>query len=409
MNNLFKYIEDNMSNDLDAELLTNIGYVSCAQLYRDFYSLTGHSVKEYIRKRRLSNALALIKTSDMGLTEIALQCGYSSHQALCRAVKHALSITPSEYKYGDTYYFYPPWDGEPLQSVTVSSDTIPKALRVLFYHTRLKDIENIAVNAFLHAFPGYCGRIFGRNGEQVRNKFCYELYLTNTDIDYCKLRLHGFEVMNEIPCFNTMFASSVVKNEEKKINAAWDYIYSTWLFSSMFEYADEPYYEEYIIKNGKPVKLKLYLPIRKRSEDTKITLINNPELKFIVSKAKGYNAEEAASQAVIDYLLLHYPYIVVTSKEFYLRKDLNSYICGFRIKSKLKVKDDANIENIATNDSKYLVLKSSVIGDYDLYADILLTFAKNNGMNADKNGIFAVYNAKDSYENPSINMYCPIN
>lgn len=408
MNNLFRYIENNMPNVIDTELLTNIGYVSCAQLYRDFYSLTGHSVKEYIRKRRLSNALALIKTSDMGLTEIAMQCGYSSHQALCRAVKHTLSMSPSDYKCGDTYYFYPPWCGEPLQSVTVSSEIIPPTLLVLFYHSSLKDIENNAVNALLHAFPEYNGRIFGRNGEQANSKLCYELYLTDTNIDYHKLKLHGFEIMGEMPCFSAMFASSIVKYDEQKINTAWDYIYSTWLQNSMFEYTDEPYYEEYIIKNGKPVKLKLYLPIRKRSTDTMIALINNPGLKFIVSKAKGYNAEEAASQAVIDYLLVHYPYIIISSKEFYLRKELNSYVCGFRVKSEMKITDTANIESITTDDNKYLMLKSSVIGDYDLYSDILLTFAKNNGMNADKEGIFAVYNAKESYENPSINMYCPI-
>jgi AraC-type DNA-binding domain-containing proteins len=157
------YIPD----DLDTELLTNVGYVSCAQLYRDFYSLTGHSVKEYVCKRRLSNALALIKTSDRGLTDVALQCGYSSHQALCRAVKQTLGMTPSEYKTGDTYYFFPPWNGEPLQSVIVSGETILRALRVLFYHSSFTNIENIAVDTFLQVFPNYRGRIFGRNGEQA--------------------------------------------------------------------------------------------------------------------------------------------------------------------------------------------------------------------------------------------------
>ena len=76
-------------------LLSNVGYASHAKLYRSFYSLTGHSVKEYVRKRRLSNALALIKTSDMGLADIAFQCGYSSHQALCRAVRQILVLESS--------------------------------------------------------------------------------------------------------------------------------------------------------------------------------------------------------------------------------------------------------------------------------------------------------------------------
>ena len=56
-----------------------------------------------------------------------------------------------------------------------------------------------------------------------------------------------------------------------KQSPAWDYLYSEWLQNSVFEYTDEPYYEEYILKNGNSVKLKLYLLIRERKEETKIT------------------------------------------------------------------------------------------------------------------------------------------
>ena len=235
MNSLFQYIENNMSDDMDAVMLSSVGCISYAQLYRDFYNLTGHSVKEYVRKRRLSNALALIKTSDMGFTDIAFQCGYSSHQALCRAVRQTLGLTPSQYKSGDTYYFFPPFNGEPLQSVIVSNVTLPCALRVLFYHSSLTNIENKAVDTLLQVFPDYGERIFGRNGEQVENKLCYELYLTDTNRDYNKLELYGFKITHEVPCFTAVFATSTVRNDEREINATWDYLYSEWLQNSMFE------------------------------------------------------------------------------------------------------------------------------------------------------------------------------
>ena len=240
------------------------------------------------------------------------------------------------------------------------------------------------------------------------SKLCYELYLTDMDMDYSKLELCGFKLSYETPCFTSIFATSAVKNDERKINAAWDYLYSEWLQNSMFEYTDEPYYEEYIIKNGKPVKLKLYLPIRKRCADTKISLIGNPGLRFIVSQASGIFAEKIASQTVIDYLTAHYPYIVKASKEFYLRKESDSYICGIRAKSELRITVDDNIESVATDHNDYLVLESSVTGEYDRYAGMLLTFARDNGINAIKQGIFAVYDARESFDNPKIKMYCPI-
>lgn len=408
MQSILQYIENNISSDLKTKFLSNIGYVSRDKLYYDFYNMSGHSVKEYIRKRRLSNALAFIKTSDMGLTDIAFQCGYSSHQALCRAVRQTLGLTPSEYKNSDTYYFFPPFNGELLQSVTVKDETIPDTLCILFYHSRLKNIESIALTTFLQVFPDYEGQIFGRNGKQEGSRFCYELYLTDINKNYELLTAYGFVITKVIPCFMSTFAASTVWNDEQKINAAWDYLYSQWLQTSMFEYTGEPYYEEYILKNSKPAKLKLRLPIQKRCEETKITLINNPELCFIAAKAKGYNAEEIASQTVIDYLTEHHPHIINTSKDLYLLKDINTCTCGIRINSELQPIKDENIIKIATNQNKYLVLTSSVMGDYDRYADLLFLFAYDNGMDADKKEIFAVYDGSESFNNLKIKMYCPI-
>lgn len=408
VNNLLQYIEGNVSLDLDTGFLSNAGYVSSPKLYRDFYNMTGHSVKEYIRKRRLSNALALIKTSDMELTDIAFQCGYSSYLTLWRTIKSTLGMTPSEYKNSNIYYFFPPFNGEPLQSVTVSNDTIPQTLQILYYSSKLADIENVAVKTFLQVFPNYTGRIFGRNGKQNENRFCYELYLTDTETDYSILKQYDFEVVKIIPYIDAIFATSTVRNDEPKINAAWDYLYSDWLQNSMFEYTEEPYYEEYILRNAKPVRLKLYFPIQKRNEDTKIALIRNPGLRFITAKAKGYNAEKTASQTVVDYIKECHPYIVNSSKDLYLHKDINSYTCGIQVNSELQFKEDKNIKILATEHNNYLVLESSVMGDYDRYAIMLLSFAKNNGMEVDEKGIFAVYNTVKGIDNVSIKLYCPV-
>lgn len=408
MNRLIWYIEKNLPGDLDTWLLSNVSYTSHTQLYRDFYSLTGHSVKEYIRKRRLSNALTLIKTSDFPLPDIAYQCGYSSQQAMCRAVKQTLGLTPLEYKNGDVYYFFPPFDGEPIHSVTVSAKIIPQTLCVMFYHTSMKDIENMAVETFLGAVPEYSGRIFGRNGKQDGNRFCYELYLSDIGKDYGKLRECGFKVSREHPRYSATFATSAVQNNERKINTAWDYLYSVWLQNSMFEYTNEPYFEEYIVKNSKAVKLRLYLPIKKRDEETKIMLVSNPGLCFIAAGAKGYDAEKTASATVIDYLTAHCASILKTSKQFYVHRSISFCVCGVEVNTELQIAEDENVVNIVTDDSDYLVLESSVMGDYNRYADLILSFARDNGMKANREEIFAVYDAKESFENPKIKMYCRV-
>ena len=417
MHGLFRFIEENISADFDTELLSSIGYVSRGKLKNDFYSLSGHSVKEYVRKRRLSNALALIKMSDMGLADIAYQCGYSSHQALCRAVRQTLGLTPTAYKNGDTYYFFPPFSGEPLQSVIVSRDSIPHMSRVFFCRPKLKGIENEAITAFLQAFPNYGGRVFGRNGKQKGHKFCYELYLTDPNINFDLLPFYGFEAAGEVLPFNTVFAKTTVKNDEHTINAAWNYLYAVWLQNSMFEYTGEPYYEEYILKKPvgnahpdglKPVKLKLYLPVRTRDRETRISLIDNPGLRFVTAKAAGWNAEEIASRTVIEYLLSHCPHVINVSKETYLQKGDHSCVCGVKISPAIQLMDDENVINIFTEQNKYLIFEGSVMGDYERTAALLLALAKDNGMDADQDGIFAVYDARKGFHNLRIKMYLPV-
>jgi len=99
---LLAALEQNIADDLNVERLAETGRLSRSQLYRDFYSLTGHTMSEYIRRRRLSNALALIKTSQLSLTDIACQCGFSSQQALHRAVRQTVGMTPLAYRNNET-------------------------------------------------------------------------------------------------------------------------------------------------------------------------------------------------------------------------------------------------------------------------------------------------------------------
>ena len=75
---MLSYIEDHLSEDLKPESIAGGHFISVSQWYRDFYAFTGHSVKEYIRKRRISNACEKIKCSELPLTVIADESGYQT-------------------------------------------------------------------------------------------------------------------------------------------------------------------------------------------------------------------------------------------------------------------------------------------------------------------------------------------
>lgn len=412
---IIQFIETHLNENLDVEDLSKAIYRSRMQLHRDFYSAVGHTVKSYIAKRRLSVALAHIKASEFPLADIAYLTGYSSQQALCRAVKHEIGMTPLEYRHSNAYFEFPPYNGIPLYSVTVSEEKIPETLRLQFYHQSLRGLEDRAVDRLFRAIPGFKGRIFGKNGNQRGNRFCYELLITDAKGNIAQLKKAGFEVAQYQPSAKRLYATVTVLNVEEKIGQAWDYLYKTWLGSSMFKYTDTSYFEEYIQSNPnmgyRHTKLRLYLPIQKRGENMQIYLIDNPNLHFLVSRAQGYYAERDASRRVIEYISAHHPYSMKISREFFIQKS-NGYTCtcGVRIGSPVDVDriHDTDICGYSTEGLQYLVLESSVMGDYDRMAELLMCFADNNHFDVDAYDLFAVYDAKRSYDNPKIRMYCGV-
>ena len=65
---------------------------------RRFKEISGMQFRDYLRYRRLAFALKDVRNTDKSLLDIALDYGFSSHEAFTRAFKEAYGITPSEYR-----------------------------------------------------------------------------------------------------------------------------------------------------------------------------------------------------------------------------------------------------------------------------------------------------------------------
>lgn len=79
------------------QLSGKLGY-SEFYLSRKFKEISGMTFREYLRYRRLAFALKEIRDTEKSILEIALNYGFSSHEAFTRAFKAAYGITPSEYR-----------------------------------------------------------------------------------------------------------------------------------------------------------------------------------------------------------------------------------------------------------------------------------------------------------------------
>lgn len=99
LNNLVKIVEDHISDsELSVEYLGREVGMSRMQLYRKVRSLTGFSTNEFIRVMRLKRAVQLIENTDLTISEITYDVGFTDLQYFRSCFKKQYKTTPSEYK-----------------------------------------------------------------------------------------------------------------------------------------------------------------------------------------------------------------------------------------------------------------------------------------------------------------------
>ncbi|MDQ0046839.1 AraC family transcriptional regulator [Paenibacillus polymyxa] len=96
MNEAIKYIEENLTNEIDFKEVARLAYCSEFHFKRMFSFLAGVTLSEYIRRRRLTLAAFELKDSNVRVIDIAIKYGYNSPDSFTRAFQYLHGLTPSE-------------------------------------------------------------------------------------------------------------------------------------------------------------------------------------------------------------------------------------------------------------------------------------------------------------------------
>lgn len=92
------YIEDHLQDELRIEEIAAQAHFSPFHFQRLFMAVSGYTVREYIRKRRLSEAAKLLVETGESVLQISISCQYQSQEAFTRAFQSFTGMTPGKYR-----------------------------------------------------------------------------------------------------------------------------------------------------------------------------------------------------------------------------------------------------------------------------------------------------------------------
>lgn len=98
ISDLVAWIEANLTDDLNIDLITLKSGYSKWHMQRMFKEMTGQTLAAYTRKRRLTMSAMALRLTRMPLIDIAVRFGFDNQQNFTRVFKNHFSLTPGAFR-----------------------------------------------------------------------------------------------------------------------------------------------------------------------------------------------------------------------------------------------------------------------------------------------------------------------
>jgi len=98
VNRAVDHVLTHLDAPLDLEAVARVACFSPFHFHRVFRSLMGETLHQFVKRARLERALSILSHApDRSLTEVALECGFSSSSDFSRSFKQRYGVPPSAF------------------------------------------------------------------------------------------------------------------------------------------------------------------------------------------------------------------------------------------------------------------------------------------------------------------------
>lgn len=92
------YISRNLDRDLSLEKVAKVSAFSMFHFHRIFKAVVGETISDFTRRLRLESAANRLLYNKSNITQIAIDCGFSSSQNFAKAFRQHFGMSPSAYR-----------------------------------------------------------------------------------------------------------------------------------------------------------------------------------------------------------------------------------------------------------------------------------------------------------------------
>jgi len=268
INRVIDYLRANLDRQVKLQELAKVACFSEFHFHRIFGAVSGETLNDFTNRLRLEKAARLLRYSDHSLTDIALDCGFSSSATFSRAFRSGFDTSPSQFRksgeikkskickelFSGQEYLLPMSAEEKRAAFPVRLIDVPE--RQVAYIRVANAFEMDRVLAALKTMIEWAksqdifsqGILFGMSMDDPhvtpKHLYRYEVCLASSFPFECT------KGMSKLKMPAMRYAATKVSGDIRKVATATDYLFRGWLINSDYEPEHAPGLEIFLDKES---------------------------------------------------------------------------------------------------------------------------------------------------------------